>query len=1040
MTALANWLLGLLIPHRDVYLPQLELIWLQVASDALIALAYYLIPITLIYVVRKRDDIAFNWIFGLFITFFFANGTTHILTVWSSWQPHYFLSGLTKVITAAVSLCTVVASVNLIPQVLALSNSAQLEAANHQLDLAQQALKKAQEDLAAQVEERTAQLKQANDDLVVEVRDRWLAEQALRRERQQLRQIITCAPVAMAMFDTQMCYLAHSQKWIEVYGLDSTSIIGRSHYEIFPDIPERWKENYHKGLQGEILSASEDIWGHADGTKVYLRWAIHPWYTPEREVGGIVIASDEINQLVEARETALEAARLKSEFLANMSHEIRTPMNGILGMAGLLLQSALQPQQLEYARTIRSSAQHLLNVINDILDFSKLEAGEMQLEQIDFDLDSCIDSVLDILATEAEAKGLELAILLDSSVPRQLQGDPGRLRQILLNLLGNAVKFTDAGEIVVRASVSCQPQTLGRELEPLCCSPYSFGERFINGREEKGEKVSTSVGKGIINSHSPTELYHQVMLGKCPPAQTSCYTNTPSPTSQSLITIQFEVRDTGIGISPCDQSKLFQSFSQVDASTTREYGGTGLGLTICKQLVELMGGNIGVESALGQGSNFWFTASFGTQAVPITRSLPVAASQLKLLVASQQARTRQAVRLLVETWGVQIDEATDGSATLKILRSKAAQGEPYNLAIIDWQLPDSQGEPLVPRISCDPALAGIKLLVMTTMHQLQQVQQLNSPEVSGYIIKPVRASRLHETLVKALTSKQAIGSNALVNSEAKNIKESKLNKLPPKILLAEDHQVNQIVIQNQLQMLGLQADCVGNGKVALTQLAKQHYDLVLMDCQMPVLDGYEATKELRRLEGSQRHTVVIALTANALPADRSKCLAAGMDDYLTKPVELETLEAMIQRWLSKIAQSEAVASQSQVVTNSEVKVANTDDTLLDWKRLDDISRGKVEFQQQLLQAFIDNAQVGLEGISQALQAQDFVKLEQQAHRIKGSSANIGVLLIPDIAARLEKQAREKNLAGATEQLKTLERLLEQVRIFLANWLLKAIDG
>ncbi|NER26606.1 MAG: response regulator [Symploca sp. SIO1C4] len=1038
MTALANGLFGLLISHGDVYLPQLDLIWLKVASNAIIALPYYLIPLILIYIVSKRNDIAFNWIFLLFITFLFTGGTTHILAVWSLWEPNYLLSGLTKVITVVISLCTAVVSVNLIPKLLALPNSAQLEAANHQLDLAQQALK---EDLAAQVEERTAQLKQANDDLVVEIRDRWLAEQALRRERQQLRQIITCAPVAMAMFDNQMCYLAHSQKWIEVYGLDGKSLIGGSHYEIFPNIPERWQGNYHQGLQGEILSASEDIWRHPDGTKVYLRWAIHPWYTPEGKVGGIVIASDEINELVEARETALEAARLKSEFLANMSHEIRTPMNGILGMAGLLLQTALQPQQLEYLRTICSSTQHLLNVINDILDFSKLEAGEMQLEQIDFDLDSCIDSVVDVLATEAEAKGLELVILLDSNVPRQLQGDPGRLRQILLNLIGNAVKFTDTGEILLRASLSCepQPQRLGRGIEQFHFTPYSFEEYFTNGKGDKGEQISTQVGEDIINADSPNGRYSQVR-SKCPPAQTSCYVNTPSPTSQSPITIQFEVRDTGIGISPSDQGKLFQSFSQVDASTTRQYGGTGLGLTICKQLVELMGGSIGVDSALGQGSNFWFTASFGIQAMPMTRSFPMEPSQLKLLVASQTARTRQAVRLLAETWGARIDEATDSSATLKILRSKASQGEPYNLAIIDWQLQDSQGEPLVPIISNDPVLTGIKLLVMTTMHQLQQVQQLNWLEVSGYIIKPVRASRLHESLLKALTCQRAIASDVLVNSKAKYTKGQQLNQLPPKILLAEDHQVNQIVIQNQLQMLGLQADCVGNGRVALNQLAKQDYDIVLMDCQMPVLDGYEATKELRRLEGSQRHTVVIALTANALPADRSKCLAAGMDDYLTKPVELDTLEAMIQRWLSKIAEFEAVARESEAVTNPEVEFTNTEDKLLDWKRLDDISRGKVEFQQQLLQAFIDNAQVGLERISQALQTQDFVTLEQQAHRIKGSSANIGILLMPDIAAGLEKQARAKTLDGASEQLRNLERLLEQIRNFLTNWLLQAVDG
>ncbi len=1249
LALLANWFLGSFIPHGHCYLWKPGLVGLHLVSDSIIALAYYSIPLTLVYFVRKRRDLPFDWIFLLFGAFIVACGTTHIMAVWTLWHPNYWLSGFIKAITAGISLCTAVLLIPLIPKALALPSPAQLEEANRHLESeirqrtasetryrtlietspnaisvsdldgkllfcnpqvavlhgyeretdipgmsaceliapedrlraaenlqeilslgsikdveysmlrkdgsrfpaefraslmrdaqgnpqaliglvqditqrksAQEALKKAKEDLAERVEKRTAQLKQANDHLLIEIQERRLAEEALRqseerlnlalgaaqmgawdwdllsdrvnwsdrveaifgltpgtfggtyeavlncvhpedrpavtqavkrtvetgtnyevearvcgpdgtirwiatlgavlrdasgkavrmtgtvkditkrkqvelaleRERQQLRQIISSAPVAMALFDTKMHYLAHSQKWLTVQRLEGQSIIGHSHYEIFPDIPERWKANHQRALQGEVLSASEDVWERADGTKDYLRWAIHPWYTPEGEIGGIVIATDYINELVEAREAALEAVRIKSEFLANMSHEIRTPMNGVLGMAGLLLQTPLTPQQLEYAKTIRSSAEHLLTVINDILDFSKLEAGEMPLEQIDFDLDKCIESVVDVLRAQAEEKGVELAIRVERNVPRQLQGDPVRLRQILLNLVSNAVKFTAAGEVLVKATI---------ELE--------------GSGELKVERSNQSCNLQPV---------------------------TPIQPSNNL-KIRFEVKDTGIGISPADQQKLFQSFSQVDASMTRQYGGTGLGLIICKQLVELMGGEIGVESVLGQGSTFWFTASFGLQVGSAATDDPLIFSKLKLLVASDNAATRQSVRSLVEPWGMETDEAADSTATLKALRSSADRGHPYDVAILDLQMPDNQGALIVPMVRCDPTLAQTKLIVMTTIHTLDSVQELESMDLSGYLIKPVRASRLFDILVSVFPDHARSGMSSAVRQatiapengirhqvsgirEEANTKDLEPPQSLPKILLVEDHPVNQLVILNQLQMLGYEADCVDNGKDAIAKLEAQNYDIVLMDCQMPVLDGYKATQELRLREGLHRHTVVIALTAHALAGDREKCLAAGMDDYLSKPVDQEALGAMIQRWVKHRAKPE-------VKNTPEPSLPSVNETPLDLQRLHNLSRGRVTFQKRLVQAFVDHAQPGLEQIRLALQVNDFVTVEQQAHRIKGASANVGVLLMPDVAAQLERQAREKTLEGATERLQGLERQLEQVKAFLNNWLL-----
>ncbi|HEY9612124.1 PAS domain S-box protein [Allocoleopsis sp.] len=1401
LALLADWLLEPFIPHGHCYLWKPGLVGLHLVSDALIALAYYSIPLSLVYFVRNRRDLPFDWIFLLFGAFIVACGTTHIMEVWTLWHPHYWLSGFIKAITAGVSVCTAVLLVPLIPKALALPSPAELEVANRQLEReirehaataaqlqralqqltfhventplavielnsefrvqrwskqaeklfgwqaeevfnqrldegrfvfeadfplvqqdmsrlldgsephifgtnrnytkdgsviycewynsalwnqsdelvsilslaldvterthaeqalkesearyrtlvetspdaisvselngkllfcnrqvtllhgyesetellgrfaceliapecrniaeaslqnvlsqgsirdveytmlrkdgsrfpgevsaslirdvqgnpqaiiglvrditdrksAEDALKKAKEHLEVQVEERTAQLKLVNDHLLLEIQERAVAEEALRksearlnqalcaaqmgawdwdmmsdrmtwsegtealfglrpgdlagsydacmdylhpddrprviqslrrtvetgtdyevesriictngtirwvaskgalirnpngivvrmtgtlmditkrkqielaleRERQQLRQIIACAPIAMAMFDTQMRYQAYSQTWITVQGLEGQSILGRSHYEIFPDLPERWKAEHQRALQGEVISVSEDIWERQDGTTVYLRWAIHPWYTPDGEIGGIVIATDRINELVEAREAALEAARLKSQFLANMSHEIRTPMNGVLGMAGLLLQTSLTPQQLEYASTIRSSAEHLLTVINDILDFSKLEAGEMQLESIDFDLDSCIESVADVLAAQAQDKGLELAIWVESDVPKQLRGDPNRLRQILLNLVGNAVKFTEAGQVVVKATL---------ELE---------------GLKVEGLKVESS-RDNLQPVNVPSSTLEQ--LAKVQPS--------------NCVRIRFEVSDTGIGISDEDKEKLFQSFSQVDASMTRQYGGTGLGLVICKQLVELMGGEIGVESVLGEGSRFWFTASFDTLAVEEVVACPLVFRNLKLLVVCDRETTRQAVcaalhrsaipsgstvptRLLTDTWEMQLDEAVDTQTTLNALRSSVAQGNPYDVALLDLQLPKPQGELLVPMIRSDPTLAHTKLIVMTTSDRLDTVQELEAMDISGYLIKPIRASRLFNCLVSALAPREKDIDERVSGREQEATPE---NPKPPqsslKILLVEDHEVNQMVTLNQLAMLGFEADCVGNGEEAIAQLEQQNYDLVLMDCQMPVLDGYETTKEIRRREGSDRHTTIIALTAHALSNDREKCLAAGMDDYLSKPIAQEALGAMIEHWTKRTIKPTVADTNSAIKHSLQLSNLSLEETPLDLERLKAISRGKVTFQQQLVQAFIKNAQPGLEQIRHALQVNDFDIIVQQAHRIKGASANVGVRLMPEVAAQLEQQARDKKLEGAMEKLEALEKQLEQVKAFLENW-------
>ncbi|MEG4446206.1 response regulator [Microcoleus sp. AT9_B5] len=825
--------------------------------------------------------------------------------------------------------------------------------------------------------------------MISDITERKQAEYALERERQQLRQIITCVPVAMAMFDTEMRYLANSHKWLIQFNFEWQSLTNLSHYELFPDTPSRWKVMYQQVLRGEVVSVSEDAWERADGSIIYLRWAAHPWYNPDGKVGGIVMVADKINELVEARETALEASRVKSQFLANMSHEIRTPMNGVLAMAQLLLRAPLEQKQRDCAQTIYRSAEHLLNVINDILDFSKIEAGEMRLEKSNFDLDNCVESVIEIIAHLAEEKGIELNILVDSSVPRKLVGDSGRLKQVLLNLTGNAIKFTDSGQVLVHVTVK-------------------QGNRLADGRQEAR--------------------------------------------------LLFSVRDTGIGISVQGQTKLFQSFSQVDDSPTRPYGGTGLGLAICKQLVEMMGGEIGVRSLLGSGATFWFS-------VPLEKQLPVEPHDpelagKKLLVISGSALRRAAVRSLAQSWGARCDEAETAAEAwswLEKARGGTSQdsGEgrkSWDVVLVDLQMPELDAEEFARKVRSTSTVGS--LIAMTALREQPKAESLCSRGFNGYLIEPVRPSRLLEAMLAPMK-----GTGDFGRVEAANT-----CKLPPvnsqyvtpnspsslRILVAEDHPINQQVLVEQLAVLGYQADCAVNGQQALDLLAQKNYDLVLMDCQMPVLDGYKTAQKLREIEGSDRHTFVMALTAHAMPGEREKCLAAGMDDYLSKPVDLDALAAALKKCealniqgenkygvksINSENKSQLATNYTEVVEKAQVVAGPTPralavqtwehrdyDGLFDKSRLEQLGRVNIKLPERLLQAFVAEAQADVAAAKIAVEAKDWQAVEYQAHRLKGTSANVGVALMSDLAAQLEHQARRFQSEPPEVELLNIERV------------------
>jgi len=799
--------------------------------------------------------------------------------------------------------------------------------------------------------------------IVINARDiteRMLAEAKLRQSEERFSKAFLASPAAITIATlAEGRFIDVNDSFLQLMGYSREEIIGRTSLGMDmwlsaddrSSFAERLREhgfvrNYECAFRtksGEIregLGAAELI--QLNGERCILTLIVDITDRKRFEI-----------ELSKARDEALESARIKSEFLANISHEVRTPLNGIMGMTVLLQDTPVTSEQRQYIKTIHSSADTLLTIINDILDFSKIEAGKLQFETLDFDLRSTVENTVELLAERAQAKQIELAFAIYDDVPTLLRGDPGRLRQVISNLLVNGIKFTELGEVALRVT---------RESETL-----------------------------------------------------------------THVTVCFTVTDTGIGIAPDGLPYLFQAFSQADGSTTRKYGGTGLGLAISKQLVEMMGGQIGVESTPGKGSTFWFTARFEKQkrtaAVPEVKNR---LAGLRLLIVDDNETNRNILLHQTAALGMRPVGASSGPDALAKLRQEATSNDPFALAILDMQMPAMDGLSLARAIKDAPDIAATRLLLMTSLGPRCDTAVLRAAGVGAFLVKPVKQAQLIDCVLNVISATAPCETRFWHQRKppaSPSATELSLSGFPPlHILVAEDNPINQKVAIGLLEKLGCRAVAAATGKEVLTALELVPYEIVFMDCQLPELDGFKTTQEIRKREpnqtnGSRQRAYIIAMTSYAVSGAREQCLEAGMDDYISKPIQLDALERVLRRAMDSVR---PLAAPAPPITGATIDPSAID-VLRQLRR-----PGKPDPVIELIDMFMRDTPERLDKLRTAVAQYNAEELAAVAHNLRGCASSIGATLLANLCQKLEENAERRALQISAPLIREIESEFDRV--------------